>query len=173
MVHPVLLTKPSTHRVKTASQSGTKHGSSKYKGVRSIPLAQKWKAMIYDKHTKKTVVVGAYRDEAEAARAWDVVAKRLGRTDLNFPVLDQFDPRASCMLEVGTGRNKVPFTSSTHLRRQPPTQFITGKVMCPLHAPPPAVDIGATQVWPKGLTILTSSLCLWSEPCSLDFSALA
>lgn len=53
----------------------------KYRGVSS--KGKKWRARIWDKG--KQIQIGTFKNEIEAARAWDAEAIKLGRTDLNFP----------------------------------------------------------------------------------------
>lgn len=58
-------------------------GKQKFIGVCRIKDTDRYRAVIRTKNS--TVHVGYFDNPIEAARAWDKVAHRLGRTKLNFP----------------------------------------------------------------------------------------
>jgi hypothetical protein len=62
---------------------GRSFGKQKYIGVCQIKDTNRYRAAI---RTKNSIVhIGYFKSPIEAARAWDQVAHKLGRTKLNFP----------------------------------------------------------------------------------------
>jgi len=57
--------------------------TSQFNGVSRNKATNKWTAML--KHDGKTLFMGYFDREDDAARAWDMQALTVGRTDLNFP----------------------------------------------------------------------------------------
>ena len=89
-----------THEEHKAVAAAASHRPSKYMGVswRNNPkIGGRWVANIRDPHQKKQISIGYFKDEAEAARAWDKAARGLrgkdahggcsfeGRTSPRFP----------------------------------------------------------------------------------------
>ena len=56
--------------------------SSKYRGVSFYPAYQKWAAAIYSEG--KSIKIGYFKSEEDAAKAYDQKAKDLGKSNLNF-----------------------------------------------------------------------------------------
>lgn len=83
-----------THAQNTRNSRPIRNTSSKYKGVSRINNSKSWQARIC--HKKKNIWLGAFVDEAEAAREYDKKAKQLfGEfAYLNFP--DEERGHSSC-----------------------------------------------------------------------------